>query len=374
MSDFLTLNNKQYTYADICSAAYLSLPLDNYEKTTLEFCTAWLGGQQNFTVNTSGSSGTPKPIVLTREQMQTSARATGKALGLAKGQSAFICLNTSYIAGVMMLVRGFELELAMTIIPPTGNPWEHWANTSQNFPSFDFTALVPLQIQAVVAQPLGRQWLDAMHAVIVGGAPVNYALEQQLKTLNSAVYVTYGMTETVTHIALRRISGKEASQVYQLLPNAEIRQDKRGCLEVKSPVTLNQWITTNDLVELVQARAFKWLGRADRVINTGGVKVQIEKTERVLDQLLAEEGLVRRFFIAGLPDQRLGERVVVIIEGTTFDPTVQQELLAKAKTLLKKYEVPKNIHFVPVFKETPTAKTDRLYIIEQLSKNEKLTS
>ncbi|OJJ13989.1 hypothetical protein BKI52_44795 [marine bacterium AO1-C] len=363
MPEFLTLNHQKFYYNDISSRAYLKQNLDEYSLATLNFCAGWLNEESNFIIHTSGSTGTPKPIKLTRAQMQASAQMTGQALQLSTGDSSFICLNTAYIAGVMMLVRGFELGLQMTIVPPSSNPLQHWTT----LPLFDFTALVPLQIQAILQQDDGKAWLDAAKAVIVGGAPVSYALEQQIKVLASPVYATYGMTETVTHIALRRISGVNNQDHYQILPRVEIRQDARQCLEIKSPTTLHRWITTNDLVELTATDQFRWLGRFDRVINSGGVKVQAEKVEKALAQVLHQQQVVCRFFVAGLPHDRLGEQVVAILELSNLQDSTQAQLLTALKETLSNYEVPKAIHCIAQFAETPTAKIDRLKTLRQIS-------
>lgn len=365
MPDFLTLSGQQFSYQDIRSSNYDVQSLDEYTQSTLAFCTDWLNQKQDFIIHTSGSTGTPKPIKLTRTQMQASAHMTGKALQLRAGQRALICLNTQYIAGLMMLVRGFELALQMTIVPPSGNPLSFWGN-QQSLPDTDFTALVPLQIQTLLRSPQGTDWLNTTKTIIVGGAAVNYALAQQIKALKPAVYVTYGMTETVTHIALRRLSGTSSS-VYQVLPQVEVRQDERQCLEIKAPVTMDQWIATNDLVQLAGAGQFQWLGRVDRVINSGGVKVQAEVVEKALDEVFAQQGIHCRFFVAGLPDQSLGEKVVAILENKALSPHIQTQILAEAKKLLKKYEVPKQLHFIPVFAETPSAKTDRLQTLKYLN-------
>ncbi|HAS40355.1 MAG TPA: acyl-CoA synthetase [Microscillaceae bacterium] len=363
MPHFLTLQHQKFTYKQISSGEYLTQKLDDYSLATLNFCADWLQGKASFTIHTSGSTGQPKPIELTRTQMQVSAQMTGQALGLRSDDSAFICLNTSYIAGVMMLVRGFELGLQMTIVAPSSHPLQHWSIA----PIFDFTALVPLQIQTILQEKNGKNWLNAAKAVIVGGAPVSYALEQQLKKLTAPTYATYGMTETVTHIALRRISGQQSNDYYETLPQVTIQQDVRHCLQIKSPTTLNQWITTNDLVELMAPNQFKWLGRIDRVMNSGGVKVQAEKVEKVLAQALHQQQISCRFFVAGMPHDRLGEQVVAILEVSVLEETTRTQLLLMLKENLSLYEVPKAIYNIPRFAETPTAKIDRLQTLQQIA-------
>ena len=362
MTGFFTLNHQNFTYESIKSGDFTSKELDEYSLNTLSFCQAWLKGETSFIIQTSGSTGKPKPITLTREQMKASAQMTGKALQLDAGDSSFTCLNTAYIAGIMMLVRGFELGLQMTIVTPSSNPLQHWDSP----PTFDFTALVPLQVEAILEQENGEQWLNTMKAMIVGGAPVNYALEQQIKTLDAPVYATYGMTETVTHIALRRINGVNSDGYYHTLPQVEIRQDARQCLEIKSPTTLNEWITTNDLVTITGDNQFKWLGRIDRVINSGGVKIQAEKVEKVLEKTLHQHQFSCRFFVASIPDERLGEKVIGVLEGNSLDETLKINLFETMKAQLSAYEVPKQLYVVPQFAETPTAKIDRLRTLEYL--------
>ncbi|EAY24801.1 AMP-binding protein [Microscilla marina] len=368
MLDTLTIEGETFTYDAIRSGAYATTPMSPYTQHTLEFCNAWLNGQTQFTVHTSGSTGVPKPIQLGRTQMQQSALMTGKALGLTQGQRALVCLNTQYIAGIMMLVRGFELGLHMTIIPPSENPLKNLKETYSHPTPFDFVALVPMQVQAILKYPTGTPWLNDLQVVIIGGAPVNYALAKALKPLRPQVYVTYGMTETVSHIALRQINSSSRAEEYQLLPGVHMRQDKRGCIEIQSPTTCHQWITTNDLVQLTDATHFKWLGRADRVINTGGVKVQVETVEQAIDEVMTEQGIQRRFFVASLPDHRLGEQIIVVLEGTPLPQNRQQAILENTAGLLKKYEAPKSMHFVAEFAETPTAKIDRLHTIKHLRK------
>ncbi len=363
MPDFLTLGQQRFDYDQITARAYLTQNLDPYGLATLDFCANWLQSQSSFTVHTSGSTGTPKPIVLTRAQLQVSAQMTGQALQLQPGDNAFVCLNTAYIAGLMMLVRGFELNLQMTIVPPGRNPLQH-----QDIPpSVDFIALVPLQIHALLQTEVGSNWLNGAKAIIVGGAPVDYALEQQIRNLKAPVYATYGMTETVTHIALRRINGENNEAYYQTLPQVTIQQDARKCLQIKSPTTLNQWITTNDLVAILSPDRFQWLGRIDRVINSGGVKVQAEKVEKALEQVLHQLQIDCRFFVAGLPHELLGEQVVALLELPHLDDAIQQQLLKALKPHLSNYELPKAIYCVTPFAETLTAKVDRLQTIQQIT-------
>lgn len=337
-------------------------PQTPYEADTLAFCNAWLSDQPAFTLHTSGSTGTPKPIQLTRAQMRASAQLTGKTLDLKAGDAALVCLNVHYVAGVMMLVRGLELGLPMTILEPSGNPLAVFNSTT----SFAFTAFVPLQLQTILEHndPEQLAILNKMKATLVGGAATSPALEEALQIITSPVYATYGMTETVSHIALRRLNGPEATDVFTALDGVELGTDERGCLHIKSAATNFDRIQTNDIVELTDQTHFRLLGRADRTINSGGVKVQPEQVELAIQGVMAQftefEGpATRRFFVTGLPDERLGQRIVVVVENAAFQPqlwTLAQNIVREKLGL---YSVPKDVVVVEQFAETPTGKIDQ---------------
>jgi O-succinylbenzoic acid--CoA ligase len=201
-----------------------------------------------------------------------------------------------------------------------------------------------------------------MHAILAGGAPLSAALEQRVRAIRAPVYHTYGMTETATHVALRRLNGKEASESFSPLPGVAIDVDERGCLRVKGPMTLNRWLQTNDRVELLTSTppAFRWLGRWDNVVNTGGVKVQVEAVEEALEQARAALGLgERRYFIAGLPDQRLGQAVTLVIEGEPLPRHTEEDLLDALRQRLEPHHSPRRVVYRASFAETATGKIDR---------------
>lgn len=364
----LILNGNYYTkdwilkhYHNLNSHQFTDL-----EIKTLHFCAQWLCGVQEFIVQTSGSTGKPKPIRLKREQMILSARITGRALKLKREDRAFVCLSPAYIGGIMMLVRGLELDLELTIVNPSSNPFES-INVYES--SFDFTAFVPLQLQNILASgPQNIAILDRMKAILVGGAPVSAALLKEVQQVRAPVYQTFGMTETISHIALRRLNGPKASENYKPLPEVEIATDPRGCLTIKSPLTNHQRIITNDLVEIHPDGSFIWLGRIDNVINTGGVKVQAEKVEKAIEESLHEIDGGRyaehEFFVGPLPDKKYGQVVAAIFEGPNFSQDIQNKLLAKLSEKLNKYEIPKNIYFVKAFLRTPNGKIDRRAILK----------
>ncbi len=345
-------------------------------QATLDFSRAWLRGDDAFKVQTSGSTGAPKPIHLTRSQMEASARATGAALGLAPGMTALVCLPVRYIAGRMLLVRGFVLGLRLVIVEPASDPL---ADLPDDI-AIDVASFVPLQMQTLLDRALVadsdscfpddaaqafryRRRLDAMHAILVGGGPVSPTLEAQIRKLKSPVYHTYGMTETATHVALRRLNGVDATTAFAPLPGVDIGVDDRGCLHLRGPMTAGAVLQTNDLVELQSDGSFVWVGRWDNVINSGGVKVHVESVEAAIEALAAEQpelGLTRRrFFVAGLPDERLGQAVALIVEGAAFDEDRQTQLRWALNQALPRHHAPRQIIFTPRFAGTPTGKIDR---------------
>lgn len=331
---------------------------DENARAALDFCRDWLAGQEEFTVQTSGSTGAPKPITLTRGQMIASAQATAAALGLAAGDPALVCLPTRYIAGRMMLVRGLVVGMPMTLVAPSANPLAATPAGAR----LAFTAVVPLQLEAMLADdsPAVRDQVAGMKAILVGGGPVSPALAATTETCPAPIYHTYGMTETVTHVALRRLNGAAASEWFTPLPGVNLRLDGRGCLAITGPMTLHAWVQTNDLAELRGDGAFRWLGRFDNVINSGGVKVQVESVEAAIAGLGLPALAGKRFFLAGLPDPRLGQIVTLVVEyAGDLAPSETAELLAALRSALDRYDAPRRIVTVARFAETPTGKIDR---------------
>ena len=356
----LWIQGRTYSAAALRNADFFDdFGLNDYARATLDICHHWLAGQPEFVVKTSGSTGAPKPISITRQQMEASARATGEALGLQAGMRSLVCLPTSYIAGRMMLVRGFVLGMPLVVVEPSSNPFANLPDDR----AFDFTALVPLQLQtALDAGPSEREILDKMQAILIGGGPVSLSLHERLQAIEAPIYHTYGMTETVTHIALRRLNGAAQSDAFFSLPGVELEVDGRGCLSIRSAVTRGEVVQTNDSVDLRADGSFVWLGRVDNVVNSGGVKVQVERVEAVLERLLHafdEPLLARRYFVGALPDERLGEAVTLFVEGEALAGDVEGKLLSALRQALPAYEVPRTFCYIAEFVETPTGKIDR---------------
>lgn len=323
-----------------------------FAEAALIFCKSWFSGEESFIQETSGSTGVPKKIFLTREQMQASAEATGSFFKITPEDRLLCCLNPAYIAGKMMLVRAAVWKCAIWLVEPSGNPLE-----SLSF-SPDFAAMVPLQVQHSMQNPRTLGQLQAIKHLIIGGAPVSESLKRSLLDHHLAAWQTYGMTETVSHIGLAPIV--EGPLIYEVLPTVEIGQDSRAALWVESPMSGSHRIQTNDLIELKTNTSFLWLGRVDFVINSGGIKLHPEQLERKAEQAIQEIFPGVRFFFFGEKDERLGEKLVLFIELSDPDPQLKESLRKRLKRELGKYEFPKAICFKGEFAMTPSGKIDRL--------------
>ncbi len=318
------------------------------------FARDWLNGKDEIVLKTSGSTGVPQPIPLLRKQLVASAKMTGRALDLGENTRALICLNVAYIAGTMMLVRSLELHWEMVLVEPSSNPLE--AFTAQD--SFDFVAMVPMQVATILKNPRTAALLENCGKVLIGGAPVSASLLEEIQKCPTPMYQSYGMTETVSHVALRRLNGPTAQTDYHVLDGIKIGADARGCLHVQGEVTNSQTIQTNDLVLITSEHTFQWLGRADSVIISGGVKIHLNEVEA---QVLAAAALDMdiNFFAWYVLDDTLGQKLVLFVEGTpnAFD---LEKLKVKLKQEMNPYLIPKEIYFVPRFQLTPTAKLDKI--------------
>jgi o-succinylbenzoate---CoA ligase len=352
--DSIYLNNKKISFAEIKNGSITGVT--EFEQSTLGFCRQWLNGQGLFSLKTSGSTGAPKSIVISRYQMQLSAQQTIAFFDLKSADTVLVCLNTAYIAGIMMLVRAFESKAQIIAVEPSGNPLQTTKET------IDFIAVVPLQLQQILNHPASKKQLDNCRAVIVGGAPVSLALEEKIKQSAAKIFATFAMTETLTHFALRQLN-PVMDEFFVAFDDVIIGQDSRGCLTVSSAVTEDQKVVTNDLVEVMSTNTFKWLGRIDNVINSGGIKLQIEDLERKVEKAFHDLGLSNRFFIGAMADNVLGEKMVLVVESAS-NLAVLTNLDWAA--YLDKYERPKEVFFRRQFSETPTGKIDRLETFRSL--------
>lgn len=324
------LNGFHLDREDLCRVAYSFIKEgEDFEKPVGDFLLDWFDSKDYIEMETSGTTGVPKTISVSKQAMVDSALATGDFFELQPGNKALQCLPVKYVAGKMMLVRAMILGLDLEFVAPSSHPLDN------NEVELDFVAMVPLQAQNSIAE------LKKVKKMIVGGAAVNKTLEKQLLKLPTIVYETYGMTETITHIAARKLGEK----AFTVLPYVTISYDDRNCLVIHVPRISPEVIITNDIVELVNENQFIFLGRIDNVINSGGIKLIPEQIEAKLGSKIQQ-----RFFIASKQDNELGEKVVLVIEGEKF------ELDNSIYESLDKYEKPKELIFIPKFKETVTGK------------------
>ncbi len=335
------LNGSSYTIEELNVLAedWLRKGLP-FEREIGQFIKLWLDVSPSIKVKTSGSTGTPKVITLQKAYMINSALATGEYFELQAGMSALLCLPATYIAGKMMLVRAMVLGLKLDCIAPSMNPLVNSVTT------YDFGAMVPMQLENSLTR------INSIKTVIVGGAPISNRLKEKVIRKGLTIFETYGMTETITHVAVRIIGFGFSNTRFRALPNVVFSIDERNCLVITAPNVADQVIVTNDIVALISETAFEWLGRYDRIINSGGVKLQPEQIEQKLESLI-----VNRFFIAGLADDKLGEQLVLIIEGHLDTNKLLHELRESKK--LDPYEIPKAVYTIPKFVESNSGKIRR---------------
>ena len=324
----------------LCTVAYSFIKEGaDFQKALGDFLIDWFDDKTYIEMNTSGTTGAPKLIRVEKEAMVSSALSTGDFFDLNPGNKVLHCLPVDYVAGKMMFVRSFILGLDMDFVEPNSNPLEY------NDVKYDFAAMVPLQAKNSLAK------LTNIKKIIIGGVKIHKSLEQELVKLPNEIYETYGMTETITHIAAKRVG----ERAFTVLPNVNVSSNENNCLVVHAKKINPEPIVTNDIVEIVSDTQFVWLGRFDNVINSGGIKLIPEKIEEKLSTHIP-----RRYFVYGQADDVLGEKVVLYVEGEPI--AIDEEVFS----VLDKYEKPKNIIFIPKFTVTATGKIVRKESIDSL--------
>ncbi|GAB4327692.1 MAG: AMP-binding protein [Bacteroidales bacterium] len=317
-----------------------------WEKQFWSFAGEWASGKETFQVETSGSTGTPDKVVFSRDEMIKSALLTGKFFGLRQGDTALLALPVQFIAGKMMVVRAFVLGLKLYTAEPAANPFLDFSMP------VDFVALTPMQLSNILQQGNSPEILDRCGTAIIGGGPVNEATETKLKSFHCRFFHTYGMTETLTHIAVRKMNHPEPESSFTPLEGVTISLDDRGCLVVRAEHLGNRTVVTNDLAEIIEDNSFRINGRYDFIINSGGIKISPEATERKVESLIPVP-----FVITGLPDPVLGERVVLVTEGKQWKPDHPKEFFRQAG--LTSYEQPRTFLYLQEFPRTASGKVKR---------------
>ncbi len=330
--------------SDWCERRIPDPSVPEWEKELFSFLNEWFSDADFVLAQTSGSTGEPKPVELPKSLMCKSAERTIGYFGLKKGDHILLSLPCRYIAGKMMVVRTIVGRMNLITADPAGN-FDFLKNET-----FDFGAMVPNQIFKILEKPSGMEILQKIRNLLVGGSAISSSLEAQIAPLSNRVFSTYGMTETASHIAIRELSGAQRSDFYQCLHGISVSVNENNCLRIHLP-ELAEPLQTNDLAELQSETSFKILGRADSVIISGGIKYSPEIIEKKLEGLFAQ-----RFIISSLPDEKLGEKLVLVIEGND-SPT--QSVKEKLETILPSFELPKSILFLEQFPETSSGKIIR---------------
>jgi len=329
--------------------------VDDHFPELMTFIQEWLGDKGLIHCMTSGSTGAPKMISLERKYMVNSAKATGAYFNLGAGTTALLCLPLGFIAGRMMLIRSMVLGWHLDSIE---------ANSAPEIPkksSYDFSAMVPLQLHHCATN------LGQIKTLIVGGGEVSKSLRSRIQNLQTKIYATYGMTETVSHVALMPLNKSagytDLNKYFIGLEGVGFSVDQRQCLCINAPDIGALGIVTNDIVELMSNTRFKWIARYDNVINSGGVKLIPEVLENKFRALIDGE-----FFVHSIPDKVLGEKLVIIVE--TTEEVISLASLVEFQKVnaseISKYELPKKIYFLKSFVKTETGKVNRKQTMNQI--------
>ena len=351
--------NKQEIYvSDIASENYSYVPQSDFEGRVLKFVQKWFETEAVFEASTSGSTGIPKMMKIPKESLMLSAEMTAKAVDLKPGMTALLAMDPKHIGGMMMIARALTLEMDLWVAEPSSNP----LNQIPENITIDFTAFVPLQMSKILEEGADNR-LERIKVILVGGGPVSKKLESKITSLQTSIYQTYGMTETLSHIALKKLNGSEKSSFYRTLPGIKITQDDRGCLKI-SGAFLKEEVVTNDIVEITNPDTFNWLGRYDNIINSGGIKLNPELIEPVIFDVLNENNFGdHRFFLAGIQDEEFGEKMILFVEGDLKG--MIEHLLQRLKQNLDTYQCPKSIVEIKEFAMTETGKIKRKEIIQK---------
>ncbi|PQA98195.1 O-succinylbenzoic acid--CoA ligase [Chryseobacterium piscicola] len=318
-----------------------------FENKIIFFLTEWFSNSETVKVQTSGSTGVPKVFDIEKEKMLNSAKMTCNFLNLKKNDSALLCLPVDYISGKMMIVRAFERNLNLILKDPSTKPLQDLDK------EIDFCAMTPLQVE---------NSLDKIHLIknlIIGGASVSQSLKLKIAevlTLKRAevptkINETYGMSETLSHIALKEIFPQE-DDYFKVFDGIEISLDERGCLKIFAPNLNSEILQTNDLVEIFNENQFKFLGRIDHVINSGGAKIFPEELEALVKKEIPNEVV-----FLGLKDEILGQKLIAVIEDTESESLLHQ---LSSINYQQKFHRPKEIIFIDKIPRTPNGKINRI--------------
>lgn len=323
-----------------------ALPENSFDEEVIAFIKKWRIKNQ-FSLTTSGSTGTPKKIILDKSAMINSAKMTGNYFDFKPNQSALLCLPIDKISGMMMLVRAIFWKLRLYTLPPKLHlPLD-------TLPAVDFAPLLPLQ--AIT----NFENLSKINTILLGGTALPYDLQKKVQKISSNVFLSYGMTETLSHIAIRRVNGKNPTTFYEVLNGITISTNTSDSLQISAPHLNIDTLQTNDIVEIISPQRFLFLGRKDNIINSGGLKIITEQVEKQIQKILETP-----HYIVGTPHPTLGEQVTLCIEGEKWEKERLYKLEENLKNIQPKQAIPKSIIFIPKFQYTSTGKVMRICKID----------
>lgn len=351
----ITICGEVYTQEDILSMEYSTcvFPFD-----LLIFLKEWFNSSPYIFVQTSGSTGEPKEMQVEKNRMLQSASLTCHFLGLNKGDTALLCMNLKYIGAKMVVVRSLYAELNLIPTEVTGNPLK-------NVDSTIFAAMTPIQVFNTLQDDIEREKLKNIKNLIIGGGAIHEALSVELSNFVNPIWSTYGMTETLSHIALRQINGDNASDWYTPFENVTVGLSENNTLVIDAPLLAKERLLTNDVAEINERGEFRIIGRLDNMINTGGIKVQIEELENILRKLITTD-----FMITSVSNSKFGEAIILLVKEGIYS---MNELYEICEVLLSPYKRPKKIFLIQEIPYTETNKLDRQrgkQIAEKLKRNE----
>ncbi len=340
----LTLNDHFSRLSDLPEYCKLAIETQTEPEWKLDiyyFILDFIDDSEVIIQKTSGTTGESKTIELPKAAMISSAKNTIDFFGLKENDVAVLCLPVQYIAGKMMIVRALIARLNLKLIQPSGTP------DFTELGNIDFCAMVPMQATNMLEQ---NNWPN-IKTLILGGAETSSELFEKLQKVKTEVFETYGMAETCSHVALKRINGKRAQTAFTGLPEIQLSTNEINCLVIDA-LYLSQKITTNDRVEMTGKNQFKWLGRIDNVINSGGIKIQPEILEKKIEEILQKPCV-----ILSEPDEILGQKVVLIVE--TAEPENPNQILEKLAPFFDNKTMPKAVRFIDSLPRNKSFKIDR---------------
>lgn len=331
---------------DHCKKKLSQKSIETWEKHIFEFILELTSDSDFIKVQTSGSTGTPKTIKLSKDILIQSAKLTARFLDFEPDINALLCLSAEFIAGKMMIVRAFVSGMNLICTVPNGDPLQ---NIKHNI---DFAAMIPLQVANSLKSE--KRKLENIKKLIIGGGRIDPNLQQKISNFPNEVYASFGMTETATHIALKKINTQNIDEHYKCLSGIKIHISDAHCLQINAPHISNKVINTKDIVNVFSETEFEVIGRKDNIINTGGIKISAEELEEKISSFIE-----KNIFITSLSDEKLGEKIILLIENGKTNLNLLYNLWVDLETHLEKHEIPKQIDFMDAFKYTKSGKIDR---------------